>query len=226
MKNDPGFTEGKGRNAFIEEIDYRTTGKTSIWGPGDKATLALLHKHCVQGKWLNLAAGDGRYNLELLKKVDSVVASDIDESALEKLRRQTPARYKRKLQTHVFDMTRHFPFSSSSFNGVFCTSTLHYFPKEILLRIFSEADRVLKPKGKIIVDFATDIKRIQPDGTLYVRKPEPEYSSVEGKAMLESLLQRYRVEMDISEVQPEEIRIPHRVYKLSCTLIVLLAEKI
>src|SRR3989344_1657398 len=90
---------------FTEGIDYSKTEKTSIWGVGDKDTLELLKKIEIRGKWLNLAAGDGRYNLNLLEKADSVVASDIDESALDKLWQNTPEQFKSKLKTKVFDIT-------------------------------------------------------------------------------------------------------------------------
>lgn len=49
--------------ALTEDIDYSKTGKSSIWGTGDKATLALLRKIKLHGIWLNLAAGDGRYTM-------------------------------------------------------------------------------------------------------------------------------------------------------------------
>ena len=64
---------------FTEGINYFETSKVSIWGTGDKDTLELLKKVEIRGKWLNLAAGDGRYNLNLLEKADFVVASDIDD---------------------------------------------------------------------------------------------------------------------------------------------------
>jgi len=159
---------------FTEGIDYSKTEKTSIWGTGDKDTLELLNQIEIRGKWLNLAAGDGRYNLNLLEKADFVVASDIDESALKKLWQNTPDKFKAKLKTEVFDITKNSLFENNTFDGVFCTDTLHLFPKEILRQIFSEIDRILKPNGRILIDFATDIKRILPDGKLYTRKSEPQ----------------------------------------------------
>src|SRR3990167_2199248 len=147
---------------YTEGIDYSQSEKPSIWGTGDKDSLELLKKIEIHGKWLNLAAGDGRYNLNLLEKADSVVASDIDESALDKLRQNTPDELRAKLQTEVFDVTKKFPFENDSFDGVFCTGTLHLFPTEILRQILSEIDRILKPSGRILIDFATDIKRILP----------------------------------------------------------------
>ena len=143
---------------FTEGINYFATGETSIWGIGDKETLKLLYQEEIKGKWLNLAAGDGRYNLNLLKKADFVVASDIDESALSKLWHTTPESYRTKLEIKVFDITKSIPFDDASFDGIFCAGILHLFPRDIFRKIFYEMDRILKPNGKIIIDFATDIK--------------------------------------------------------------------
>src|SRR3989344_6239278 len=186
------------KHIFTEGIDYSKTDKTSIWGTGDKGTLELLKKTGIIGKWLNLAAGDGRYNLNLLEKADFVVASDIDESALNKLWQNTPDDFKTKLQTKVFDITKKFPFENNSFDGMFCTGTLHLFPKEILRQIFSEIDRILKPSGRILIDFATDIKRILPNGKLYIRKSEPQYKNEEDTKFLTELL---RSEEHTSDLQ-------------------------
>src|SRR3989338_9201956 len=83
---------------LTEGINYLETGETSICGTGDEDTMELLKKIQIRGEWLNLAAGDGRYNLNLLRKADFVVASDIDESALSKLWHNTPEQYKKKLK--------------------------------------------------------------------------------------------------------------------------------
>ena len=210
---------------FAEGIDYSKTETTSIWGTGDKDTLELLKKIGIRGKWLNLAAGDGRYNLNLLEKADFVVASDIDESALNKLWQNTPDDFKTKLQTKVFDITKKFPFENNSFDGVFCTGTLHLFPKEILRQIFSEIDRILKPNGRILIDFATDIKRILPDGKLYIRKSEPQYKNEEATKFLTELLNNYKVQIVESEVPEEEIKTRGFVYRFSCKFILLTADK-
>lgn len=209
---------------FTEGIDYFTTGKTSIWGTGDKYTLQLLKKIEIRGKWLNLAAGDGRYNLNLLKKADFVVASDIDESALSKLWHNTPDKYKQKLETKVFDITKKFPFDNRSFDGVFCTGTLHLFPKEVLKQIISEIDRVLKPNGKVIIDFATDIKRTSPSGKLITFGKEPLYTLEDAKRTLKNLFRNYQIEVHKSEVV-EDFEAANPPYTLNCKLIILIADK-
>lgn len=210
---------------FTEGIDYSKTEKTSIWGTGDKNTLELLKKIQINGKWLNLAAGDGRYNLNLLEKADFAIASDIDESALNKLEQNTPDKFKQKLQTKIFDITKKFPFKNESFDGVFCMGTLHLFPEEILRQIFSEIDRILKQHGRILIDFATDIKRILPDGKFYIRKSESQYKLDEAAKFLKELLKNYKVQIVKSEVPEEEIKTRGFVYKFSCKFILLVADK-
>lgn len=200
-------------------------GKISVWGASDRATLKYLDNADISGKWLNLAAGDGRYNLNLLKKADFVVASDIDDGALSKLWHNTPKEYRGKLQTKVFDMAGRFPFRDAFFDGVLCTGTLHLFPKETALGIFGEIGRVLKPMGKLIVDFATDVKRVLPGEGLYTIKNEPLYAMEEGKRFLREALKDYDLLLHESEVPEEEIREGNRTYNFSCRFILATGRK-
>ena len=209
---------------FTEGIDYFATGKNSIWGIGDKDTLQLLKKIEIHGKWLNLAAGDGRYNLSLLEKADSVVTSDIDESALSKLWHNTPNQYQSKLKTKSFDITKKFPFEDKSFDGVFCTGTLHLFPNEILQKIISEIDRVLKPNGRVILDFATDIRRTSPSGKLITFGKEPLYTLEDAKKTLKNLFRNYQIELQDSEVV-EDFEAANPPYTLNCKFVILIADK-
>lgn len=210
---------------FTEGIDYSKTGKTSIWGSGDKDTLELLDKLEIRGRWLNLAAGDWGYISILLKKADFVVASDIDESALSKLRQNTPKQYVKKLATKVFNITKRFPFGNNAFDGVFCTGTLHLFPKDILQKIVFEINRVLKPQGIIVIDFATDIKRVLSTGKLITFGKEPLYTLVEAKIVLRKLFKDYKMKMYESDV-PEYFVKTKPPYKFSSKFILLVADKI
>lgn len=209
---------------FTQGIDYFTTGKTSIWGFGDKYTKQLLKKIEIYGKWLNLAAGDGRYNLNLLEKADFVVAGDIDESALSKLWHNTSEEYKAKLDTKTFDITKKFPFEDNSFEGIFCTGTLHLFPKGVLRKIISEIDRILKSNGKVIIDFATDIKRTSPSGKLITFGKEPLYTLEDAKIILKNLFRKYQIEMHESKVI-EDFEAGNPPYTLNCRFVILIANK-
>ena len=210
---------------FTEGIIYFETSTKSIWGAGDKITLEYLDSAQISGKWLNLAAGDGRYNTELLRKADFVVASDIDECALSKLRHVTSREHKMKLQTSVFDIAHEFPFEDCSFDGVFCTGTLHLFPQKILQKLLNEIDRVVKPGGKIILDFATDVKRVQSNGKLYARKSDPQYTLDSAEKLLAETFKNYSIQLKKSEVIDEEFRTKKRAYKFSCNFILLSGEK-
>ncbi|MBI4144141.1 class I SAM-dependent methyltransferase [Candidatus Woesearchaeota archaeon] len=213
------------QHIFSEGIDYSKTEKTSIWGTGDKDTLELLKKTEIRGRWLNLAAGDGRYNLTLLEKANYVVASDIDESALNKLRQNTPNTLKPKLKTEVFDITKKFPFENNSFDGVFCTGTLHIFSREILESIIIEIDRVLKYGGKVLIDFAADVKRIRWDGKPYIIKDEPKYTLAEARTTLKDSFRKYKIKMYESDVPEELLKEANPPYKFSCNFILLIADK-
>ncbi len=213
------------RYVFTEGINYFKTGKVSIWGAGDKGTLELLKKTEIHGQWLNLAAGDGRYNLDLLKKADFVVASDIDASALSKLWHNTPEKYRSRLGTKVFDITKKFPFEDNSFDGVFCTGTLHLFPKEILEEIILKINRVLKPRGRVIIDFATDIRRISPEGKLIFFGDEPRYTLGEAKRTFKNLFRNYKIKIYELEVLEEDFTQASPPYKLSCKFLILVADK-
>ncbi len=210
---------------FTEGIIYFETSPESIWGSGDKITLEHLNTAQISGKWLNLAAGDGRYNTNILKKADFVVASDVDECALSKLRHVTPLEYKMKLQTSVFDIAQEFPFEDASFDGILCTGTLHLFPKRVLKKIICEIDRTLKPQGKIILDFATDIRRVLPGGKLYFRKNEPQYALNDAEKLLAEHFKNYSLQLQKSEVADEVFKTKKRAYKFSCNFILLEGEK-
>ncbi len=209
---------------FTEGINYFETGKQSIWGPGDKDTLKLLKKIKLHGNWLNLAAGDGGYTSDLLKKVDQVVVSDIDASALSKLWHNTPKRYRSHLQTCVFDITKKFPYADESFDGVFCTGVLHLFPKKILKRIFSEIRRVLRPEGKAIIDFATDVHRTTLDGKPLTFGKEPLYTHKEGRLLLKGLFKGYQLKMYDCTV-PEYLTKTKPPYRYSSKYVLLVANK-
>lgn len=211
--------------SFTENIDYLETGKSSIWGEGDKDTLDLLERLPIKGKWLNLAAGDGRYDALLLEKAGEVTATDIDETALDKLSRNTPDDLRKKLKTKTFNLTAPFPFEDNSFAGVFCTGTLHFFPKDQLENIFREINRILKPGGLLAIDFATDVKRVIPNGTLSTKENEAQYTQEEAKELLKSLLPNYKLEIIESSVPEEEIKVGKSTYNFSCNFLLISGEK-
>lgn len=177
----------------------------SIWGSEDVATVQALKTQPIKGKWLNLCAGDGRFNSRLLEKAEDVVAFDCDEEALAVLLKNTPTNLHSKLIIQKGNLDSILPFESESFDGIFCTGTLHLFPELLLRHSVSEINRLLKSGGIIILDFATDIKREQADGKLYIVPNEPHHALAEGIELLKNYFSHYEIDMIISEVPAEKI---------------------
>jgi len=219
------YQSNEEKHIFTEGINYFSIPNKSIWGMGDRDTLKILSKIKLNGKWLNLAAGDGRYNSYLLKNAESVTTNDIDESALSKLWFTTPEEYKNRLKTKVFDITHKFPFSNKTFDGIFCTGTLHLFSEPILKKIFHEIKRVLKNNGTIIIDFATDVKRKLPDGSLKIKKNEIGYHMDQAINLITKLLNGYRIKKYIGSVPKELIKVGKIEYIFSCKYILVIAKR-
>ena len=81
------------RNATLQK-------RISKWGKGDKLTLKVLNTIQLKGTWLNLAAGDGRYIPELLKKVDKLISTNAPRYPLKNVSRTDLA----ILRLSVFDL--------------------------------------------------------------------------------------------------------------------------
>lgn len=210
---------------YTDNVDYAKTSNSSIWGTEESETVKLLEESVSGGRWLNLCAGDGRFNNQLLRLAGCVMVADIDKGALDKLVRITPDDIKNKLTTKVFNVVKPFPIGNRTFDGVFCVGTLHLFPKDIFRGILREMQGILTEDGKIIIDFATDIKRTFPDGSTWVVKNEPNYSFDEAQKFLEEAFSSYRVRMYSGKSIPEPVTLNRRTYLFTCKFIVLEAKK-
>lgn len=210
---------------YTDEIDYADTSQSSVWGTEDFATMKLLN--CIEtgGKWLNLCAGDGRFNHVLLEKVDEVIAVDIDGGALEKLVRVTPDHLKNKLITKIMNVVEPFPFPDGTFDGVFSVGTMHLFPKQVFQNIFLEMKRVLKSGGRMVMDFATDIKRTYPDGSLWIVENEPNYTQKEALTFLKEVFKDCQTNFTVESVEPEKVTLGDREYIFTSNFILVDAVK-
>ena len=213
------------KNIYTDDVDYAHTLDNSVWGTEDKATIDLLNKTDIAGRWLNLCAGDGRFNNQLLKKADSVTAVDIDENALRKLARIVPEILRKKLTTRTMNVVEPFPFENNAFDGIFCVGTLHLFPRSVFKSIFSEMGRVLKTGGRIVIDFATDIKRIYPDGSLWIVENEPNYTLEDAFLFLREIFRDYTVNTITDKVDPEKVKINDKEYVFTSNFILIDAIK-
>ena len=197
----------------------------SVWGIEDKATVDLLKNTKIGGSWLNLCAGDGRFNNYLLEQASEVVAVDIDEKALQKLAKTATNTLRKKLKPKVMDITQPLLFENDSFDWIFCTGALHLFPQSAFVKVVKEAERILKPRGQIIIDFATDIKRTYADGSLWIIENEPNYKLEEALIFLKELFKDYDLYITTDKVNPEKVKLADKEYTFTCNFILLRAVK-
>lgn len=198
---------------------------SSVWGAEDQATLDLIKEVKISGQWLDLAAGDGRYTDRLIEKAAILIAADIDAEYLEKIRLKIPEKYQKKLLTTAFDFLKTFPFPDNFFDGVFCTGVLHLYKKEDVESVLMQVKRVLKDGGLLIFDFATDIQRIQADGSLHQYPGRIEYSTEEAKQLVKGWLQDFSYQVIESRVSDQPVDLGERKYKLNCKFLLVKAQK-
>ena len=172
----------------------------SKWGIEEKETLAAINKIGFKGNILDVAAGDGRFINSLLEISDTVTAIDIDENELNNLKGIS-----NKIYTEVVDITKTFPYGDNSFDGIFCTGTLHLFNKETISFILSEMNRCLKPGGKIVLDFATDIERLDINGNKVVFAGEGNYKTNESIELFKEELNNFSLDIQVSTFKEEDL---------------------
>ncbi len=177
----------------------------SKWGIEEQETLDTIKKIGLSGNILNVAAGDGRFNNVLLKTSDSVTAVDIAKSDLNILINNCPLELRDKLDAKVVDITKPLPFNDEVFDCVFCTGTLHLFQKDVVIKILKEMNRVLKKNGKILLDFATDIKRLDKTGKKVLFKDEGSYSTEAAKDMFSKELKNFEINIEVSSFREENL---------------------
>ena len=168
----------------------------SKWGIEEKETLTAINEIGFSGNILDVAAGDGRFINELLK-YGKVTAIDIDKNELESL--------KDICSIEVVDITKEFPFDNSSYDGMFCTGTLHLFDKEKLSFILKEMTRCLKTGGKMVLDFATDIKRFDKEGNKVVFDGEGNYTLEESITFFKEELKDFKLDIKESTFREDNL---------------------
>lgn len=177
----------------------------SKWGIEEKETIDAIEKIKFNGYILNVAAGDGRFNNKILEYADKVMAIDILESELKLLKEDCHESLKDKLFTKVVDITQKIPFEDDKFDGIFCTGALHLFNKKTIAKILEEMSRVLKVNGKILLDFATDIRRIDKNNNLVIFDDEGNYHTEEAIDFFKEQLNNFDLSIEVSKFIEEDL---------------------
>lgn len=177
----------------------------SKWGEEELETIKAIKDIGFKGHILNIASGDGRFNNYLLELADNVTAIDINESELLELKNNTNEHLKNKLSTMIVDITDHLPFDDNTFDGVFCTGTLHLFDLKTLEYILLEIKRVLKKDGKIVFDFATDITRLDKNGNKVTFANEINFTLESASEFFKSELKDFSIKIEKSTFKEENL---------------------
>jgi SAM-dependent methyltransferase len=192
------------------------------YGPGDPYTTQALKHLRPKGDWLILAAGNGRYLALLAKTARTVLATDIDETALAELKK---THLGRRICTRRLDFTKRFPFNDNHFDGVLCTGALHLFKPRQVRRAIKETKRALKPDGALLFDFAFNVKRRQGKTRIAYRKGEAHYTKKTAKTLLKKCLGGFVHEMTESSVEPQLVFDGKKLYRFSCGFFLVNAKK-
>lgn len=103
-----------------------------------------------KSKVLELGTGQGQDGLWLASELGlSVVATDVEESALENAKARKEELGISGIDFEKLDLAKPFNFQDKSFDIVYSHLALHYFDAKTTKQIFSEIYRVLKPGGVI-----------------------------------------------------------------------------
>ena len=177
----------------------------SKWGIEEKETLDAINEIGLSGNILDVAAGDGRFINELLKLSQSVTAIDINKEELDCLKNNYHKEYSNKLNIEIVDITKTFPYEDNLFDSIFCTGTLHLFNKDTIGFIVKEIERCLKKNGKIVLDFATDIKRYDKNGKEVIFEEEGCYSSEDATLLFKKMLKDFSVSIQKSTFSEDNL---------------------
>ncbi len=200
----------------------------SVWGEGEGITIDCIEREVNGGRWLDLAAGDGRYAEQLIGRTNELILADINNEELRKAQKLLQEKFYFKIKTSIFDMTKTFPFDNKSFDGVFFTGTLHLFDEERIRFILSEIKRILKQNGKIILDFAVNVRRYDGKGKLVKlnnKSYDYGYGETRAKEIIENNLKDYQLIIKKSTFEDDLTNVPRYGFKTRGEFLLVLAKR-
>jgi SAM-dependent methyltransferase len=143
--NDKAYWDVK----FVKAAPPKGTGET------DFGKLAETY-FPPNSRILDLGAGAGLDSIYFANHGHTVVATDLADTALARMREDIPGNLTDKITVETLDLSKLFPHPDQSFDVVYASVSLHYFDDNTTDQIFSEIHRVLKPNG--IVAFILNSK--------------------------------------------------------------------
>lgn len=160
----------------VSSIDYPTGRDRFAWGAENEGVNSAVARLRPKGTWLNLCCGDGRYHSRILETAKHVHALDLDQSALDALGSKLSENERKRTTFTLHDVTKPLPYLDGTFDGVFCSASLHLFSPDALGEVCGEIQRILAPQGEALVDFSFSIRRELSNGALLVYPQEHQYT--------------------------------------------------
>lgn len=202
----------------------------SVYGQPDPNVLDLIRKLPKNERVLELGAGDGRYTFTMVKQGLNVVATDYQVSARDALiLRRGQLEDSQQRQVMIIDQPvnafERLPFADGSFDALVVTGFLYLFPPEMIGKAFTEARRVLKPRGRLIFDFATELQRVSDEEIDLKGQDEMHYLFYNGYGTIDQLLQETGFGVSDRNISFIREHVPAG-YTISNTKINVLAQKI
>ncbi len=141
------------RDAYTKEAEIYDKGRFESKAGEYRFKVERLKilKHLRRSKILELGAGTARYGIFFAKLGFDYTGIDITPKMLEVAKEKAK---KERLHLNLLEMDAHeLGFKDNTFDSVFCDRTFKFFHEPI--KALKEAHRVLKPKGRMIVNAET-----------------------------------------------------------------------
>jgi ubiquinone/menaquinone biosynthesis C-methylase UbiE len=123
--------------------------RTSSWHSNEAALQHLVEVARPEGgRALDVATGAGHAALAIAPFVDTMVATDTSQRMLEVTAQEAERRGIGNLIAEYAD-AQDLPYENASYDLIVCRTAAHHFSEP--MKFLSEAHRVLKPNGKLVV---------------------------------------------------------------------------
>lgn len=164
----------------------------SPYGEPNQETLNLFTNLQKGANILDVGGGDGRYALPLAQRGYNVTVLDVDIPHLERLNvnaQNVLTKGAGKIESFLADATEEYPdqVRQTQFDAVLTAGFAYLIPPDELKPVFTRMAEAVKPGGLLIVEFATNRDRRDPEGNSLIGKEEYNYTHEEGTETLNEL---------------------------------------
>jgi len=118
------------------------------------------------------------------------------------------------------------PFETGGIDAVFSTGLLHLFEPNVFRKIALEINRVLRPEGKVLLDFGINIKRVELETELpYKPGKKPSLNRKEAVDMIRSAFPGFEIKFNDGDKMKRKFKDANPPYKIHCENLLVTAIK-